>query len=677
MNAFSAKSMALFEDAGTGLGGRPTVFLITSPNCYSCPIVRSAHQQVRAREDGRYYAEDFTSYPQLFTEMFGYNSVTPRRPSDPNNPLLQLWWVPKEEDHKVDCGSIFTGLGTLAPQHLERFTNLQNQLTDCAKRYQEKHRLSHSLMHSLERSLRQCLERLSSLPCTFKDLVGQVAEFQRVYLDLLSWLDFEELFGPRWSSPPGNSSDIEADSSRMGAYTTQPDTVQWLYAAGIPVWYVRQVESAEKAREQYKDVPVNFFKPDSSSKDWMNGNERDPFPIIYVGPAGDRRQTVVKRMGSFLANVADLSGDPVLQIPESGPTRSTKGHERLAPCKLIWNILHKTIFQVFVDSTKAATQPVKQGVSRKSSGRDKFVEPIHVSMPPSIETWVKALQSVDQDPHRIKNSAASHKGYRFPDPGLFLFSSQKEVYLATWLSSRSAWMMGMAKDIWPGDGAPSVSSQFWRDFLHRGCFPPTSNPTTSSQAHQPHGTPTATSKPTKAQRRNQEVTKIFHHHMRTDLKEVDCVFWKQRRLVQGDFANLEQDVVAEILWDLYEHNWRLDLLTLDLIVSPSLWQGENGYARDDLVKSLFHNSHYLVITFPTFNHGLASKSWKDRAPYVKILRDILSSWPGFQDAVRRRQLTTPVDVSLVEQYLADFYCQTFYDYFGRVPITPHRLPCVD
>jgi hypothetical protein len=337
MGAFSKKSMVIFEDEGSGLGGRPSLHLISSPNSYSCPIIRSGPRPVRAREDGRYFTEDFTSYPQLFTEEFGYNSVTPRRPSDPHHPLLLLWWVPQQEDHIIDGGSIFTGLGTLVPRHLERFTNLQHQLTDRAKRYQEKHPLSHSLMHSLERSLRHCHERLSSLPCTFKDLVGQVAEFQRVYLDLLSWLDFEEHFAHRWTSPPSHSSEVEADSSLMGAYTTQPDTVQWLYAAGIPVWFVQHIESAEKANAQYKDVPCNIFRPDSSSKDWMNGDEPDPFPTIYVGPAGARRQTVVKRMGSFLANVANISGNP---LGESGPIRSMKGHERPAPCKSIQNILY-------------------------------------------------------------------------------------------------------------------------------------------------------------------------------------------------------------------------------------------------------------------------------------------------------------------------------------------------
>jgi len=351
MSALSVKSMIVFEDQGSGIGGRPSVHLITSPNCDSCPMVKSGPQQVRAREDGRYFAEDFTSYPQLFTEEFGYNSVVLRRPSDPHHPLQPLWWTPTEQDHNMDRGSMFSGLGTLAPSHVDCFTKLQGQLSARAKKHHEERRLQHSLMHSLERSLRYCLERLTSLPCTFKDLVGQVAEFQRVYLDLLSWLDFEQEFAPRWTSawseiPNESPPPIKADSSRMGAYTTQADTVQWLYGAGIPVWFVRHIESSDSAT--ILDVPHEILYPTSSSKDWMNNGEPDPFPTIYNGPAGPRRQTVVKRMGSFLANAADLSGDPPVsqtpevgptRPPETGPTRSTKGHGRPMPCKSIQNVL--------------------------------------------------------------------------------------------------------------------------------------------------------------------------------------------------------------------------------------------------------------------------------------------------------------------------------------------------
>jgi hypothetical protein len=303
-----------------------------------------------------------------------------------------------------------------------------------------------------------------------------------------------------------------------------------------------------------------------------------------------------------------------------------------------------------------------------------------VCMPPSIEAWVQALQSVNTDPQRINGKQL--KGYAFPDPGLFISTistTKREVYLATWLSSRAAWMCGMSKQLWPEGGCPTrVPAQLWRDFLRRGCFPETADSisSTPSQTHQADTCP-ATSRRTKAQRRNQEVTKIFRDHTGEDLKDVDGVYWRGQRLSKDDFTHLEPGVLSEILWDLYEHNWRFDLLTLDRVVNPSLWRGEEAHNRDVLIKSLFHNQSYLITEFPQSNVGISASLWKDRSPYISILRQILSSWPSWPHlphSVRERKLVTLEDANIVERGLADIYCQTFFDIFGRAPVTPHRFP---
>src|SRR5262245_48539637 len=124
-----------------------------------------------------------------------------------------------------------------------------------------------------------------------------------------------------------------------------------------------------------------------------------------------------------------------------------------------------------IDTSKQKSGANK-GAQRSSSGCDKFLEPTDLCMPPSIEAWVVALQSVDRNPDRIKDVASKVKGYRFPDPGLFISTSLKDVYLGTWLSARVAWMWGMVREISPRGGGPThVPLQWWRDFLHRGCFP--------------------------------------------------------------------------------------------------------------------------------------------------------------------------------------------------------------
>jgi len=106
---------------------------------------------------------------------------------------------------------------------------------------------------------------------------------------------------------------------------------------------------------------------------------------------------------------------------------------------------------------------MNKGASWASSGCDKFQEPTDLCMPPSIEAWMVALQSVDRDSDCINNVVSKVKGYRFPDPGLFILTTLKDVYLATWLSTRPAWMWGIMKEISPtgGGGLICVPSQWW------------------------------------------------------------------------------------------------------------------------------------------------------------------------------------------------------------------------
>lgn len=293
-------------------------------------------------------------------------------------------------------------------------------------------------------------------------------------------------------------------------------------------------------------------------------------------------------------------------------------------------------------------------------------------MPPHIEAWVAALQSVDKGSNRIRDDANKIKGYRFPDPGLFISTSLRNVYLATWLSARPAWMWGMTKEILPAGGGPvRVPSQWWRDFLRRGCFP------SDSSSHALATSKAKTTKgPSKTELRNKDVTRIFRHHMGAEMKIVDSVFWRGKQLTQGDIAQLDPVVIAEILWDLYEHNWRLELVSLDRVVMPALWWPGEAEDRDSLIRSLFHNNDYLVSQFPTSDQGLAALVWQDRAQYLKIFREIMSPWPGFPPDAGHLKLTSPSEVAFVEKLLANFYCQTFFDFSGRAPITPHRLPIV-
>ncbi|KAF9243578.1 hypothetical protein BU15DRAFT_59933 [Melanogaster broomeanus] len=82
------------------------------------------------------------------------------------------------------------------------------------------------------------------------------------------------------------------------------------------------------------------------------------------------------------------------------------------------------------------------------------------------------------------------------------------------------------------------------------------------------------------------------------------------------------------------------------------------------------------IPFPVTNEGLVSSELGEKRHYVEKLRLLISSWPDFPTDIADILLpsSTLDEVWSVKQKVALFYCQTFFDRFGRPPIVPHQIP---
>lgn len=101
------------------------------------------------------------------------------------------------------------------------------------------------------------------------------------------------------------------------------------------------------------------------------------------------------------------------------------------------------------------------------------------------------------------------------------------------------------------------------------------------------------------------------------------------------------------------------------------------------VFNCFPNNSVINVTFPLTGVGLAAPDWGDRAEFVEAFRVVLAQWPGQEakELAKKRafvqgQGEPPVEemVTEVEGIAHKFYCQTFFDYFGRAPTIPHSVP---
>ena len=102
----------------------------------------------------------------------------------------------------------------------------------------------------------------------------------------------------------------------------------------------------------------------------------------------------------------------------------------------------------------------------------------------------------------------------------------------------------------------------------------------------------------------------------------NTVFWNQHQ-VHADRLP-EPRVAQEILWELYELNFRFEFLALEYHATMS-----KDKSREDMILACFPGGggeSVLVATISSAHLGLAAETWQARVPHVVAMRDVMESW---------------------------------------------------
>lgn len=326
---------------------------------------------------------------------------------------------------------------------------------------------------------------------------------------------------------------------------------------------------------------------------------------------------------------------------------------------------------------KGGQQVAAERRDQPLANRDKWVDVDNDLVPPSIPIWTVALRAVDKDQNHIRpDLPQSEKGYAFPDPNSLVGHSPevRAKKLCTWLGLRPAVCAQSFVDA--GRKPPFAPAAVWRSVM-----------TVNSKTVLPACGSTA-EKATKASKIKEAVQHLFGDELTARLQGgLAAVYWHETALqVQDDaIVALDKRVVQEIIWELFEHNFRFELLALDLIAAPQEWNDvERRVKRHGMIEivcsaidkgilNLWHES------FPEHNFGLAAECYEDRVASLECLSELELSWPNAPTWTNQSFFTVFEERGLdgfasFELEVVLFYCQTFFDFFGRPPIVPHRLP---
>jgi hypothetical protein len=249
--------------------------------------------------------------------------------------------------------------------------------------------------------------------------------------------------------------------------------------------------------------------------------------------------------------------------------------------------------------------------------------------------------------------------YTFPDPGLFIHPATAGSYIESWLRFRDAWLMRVAKE-----PSLAMSSQSWRTFLSTDNTKPEKGET-------------------KAARRRQDTFKLLMPdtniypgvERRSGL--MGPIFWQGREYPSGVLP--PEDVVREILWELYELNFIHELQSLDRRACDNvdLLNAAQLFDRQIVISQCFQTSSFRHVAIPSKNLGLADDDFDKRFQFITALVTVVHSWKGEKPARLAGDLLdlqlSPNEAKEMEYIVTKYYCQQFFNYFGRAAQVPHRL----
>jgi hypothetical protein len=600
-------------------------------------------RDVFLRSDFRYGPDDHTLWPQAFLTEYPHLGAIPRKPEDAKDPLAIMWWNPTRADFFPLENGVLGGMGQLSTSKYWTFQEMSQDLKERVKKS-----TAHSLLSLLVRSMDDALIRMGSLKSPFGLMCFKITEFQRLFLEIYALLDYLEIYRPRMDGqqPPATSV-----ANCIGAFTHIPNIAQCFHRAGLPIWFLHPWKTGP--------FPHNVLAVSSplDPEDSVCTSPHDPpLPVIYRGYANSREkhEAVHSYSRKWL-----VFKDPFRDNP---PSKDPEPQRHVAP-RAFCEFISYLAWSIFLLSKFQASKPHTSEVA----GRNKFLPSSSRLSPFPICAWSAGLRAVNQSPSLLIESSKSsqHFGhYAFPDPGLFvspLTDEKKAKFVESWLRIRESWLMRLATE-----PSLAMSAQSWRDLLA----------TDFSAVHEKADT--------KAAKRRRLILALLipksEHFpdIKTRSTSGEPVIWQGSKYTP---AVLPADhIVREILWELYHLNFAYEFLSLDRRACSNLDTSNDLQLmqRQVMILECFSVDPFLSRSLPDRNCGLAADGIEERLPFILPMVRVMQSWKGdkpsiFNLAARSYQEISKCEALSFEEAATKYYCQQFFNYFGRAAMVPHGL----
>jgi hypothetical protein len=316
----------------------------------------------------------------------------------------------------------------------------------------------------------------------------------------------------------------------------------------------------------------------------------------------------------------------------------------------------------------------------------RFHEPADPDTPPAIPSWSAALNLVNTSKAQVRKDKEHRLGFGFLDPTILSKASNRKIAVVAWLLSRMSHLTSLFNTNTTSQQGPELTSTHWTNLLYK--LMSNLEKLRITPADTPASTPNIVSSAIASNPR--KWTPHFSTIFNNALSSTN-VYWMDHTFQLGTSEELDAVLTpaftSGVIWELYKTNFRFELLFLDRTLAPSLWPSEGDHSsivasaqRDLEVRRVFasegdEDKGYTLSRIPSRDGGLASPRWQECHQCFIALHHLMKSWEGCPSSLSDFT-PTPTESSAqdLERLATQFYCQSFFDMFGRAPVCPHRLP---
>jgi hypothetical protein len=247
-----------------------------------------------------------------------------------------MWRLPDRNDFALLEGGLLKGVGKLEYGFFSELQRLSLLLLQRAKKPKYS---TYILISQVIPILENFLHRLEFIATNFRTMQLGVRETQRMYLELLAVLDYEEIYRPLMDGLSTNAlSYPPATAKVMGAFTMDLTICDRLFRAGIPVWLMRPFDELHSIRVRALaplQVAGNLIPLDATT--------RPTHPTIYCG-GGDniaKYHALARHVLSYLRYPNPFGSIRAKQLITPPPPQSKREERRqqYTPCGSFLNFI--------------------------------------------------------------------------------------------------------------------------------------------------------------------------------------------------------------------------------------------------------------------------------------------------------------------------------------------------